>query len=159
GLDGGEADMNGPVDRRSGLCENARDAEGLIVMLQEGGRAEAMGDNDLVAGFVAECCCDIGPNHRVEQIAERAAGLEGERGSMPVMIELEVIGRGPHHAEAAMAVTERNGYDPIDLRQMRDILVGFPGHIVRGVSDAENRIEQKIEAAASRAYDEVGARN
>ena len=56
-----------------------------------------------------------------------------------------------------MAVAQRNRHDPIDFRPGRDVLVGFPGDVVRGVADAEHRVEQEVEAAAARAHDQVGA--
>ena len=46
--------MHGSVDGRTGLGEDARNAERLVIVLDEGDRAEAVCDNDLVAGLVAE---------------------------------------------------------------------------------------------------------
>ena len=46
-LDGGKADMHGAVDGSASLGEDARNAERLVVVLQERDGAEAMRDDDL----------------------------------------------------------------------------------------------------------------
>ncbi len=65
--------MHGAVDRRAGLGEDARDAERLVVVLDERDRADAVRDDDLVADLVAERRGHIGADHRVEQIARTGA--------------------------------------------------------------------------------------
>ena len=116
-----------------------------------------MGHNDFVAGLVAEFGGDIRPDHGVEEIAEGRSRSEFERPAMPVMVELEVVGRGPHHAKAVVAVAERNRNDPGDVGARRDVLVGLPGNVVGRVADAEDGIEKQVEASAARAHDEVGS--
>ncbi len=54
GLDGLEAHVQRPVDGRAGFLENARDAERLVLMLDERDAADAVGDDDPVADLVSE---------------------------------------------------------------------------------------------------------
>ena len=68
--------MHRAVDGRAGLGEDARDAERLVVVLDERDRADAVRDDDLVADLVAERRRDVGADHRVEQILERPARCE-----------------------------------------------------------------------------------
>ena len=76
---------------------------------------------------------------------------------MAVLVAREVVGVGAEHAEAVMAVAERQRHDPRDLGALGDVLVALPGDVVRGVADAEDRVEQQLDAAAARADDEIGA--
>ena len=71
----------------------------------------------------------------------------------------EVIGVRAEHAEAVVAVAERQRHDPGDLGALGDVLIAFPGDVVGGVADAKDGIEQQIEAAAAGADDQIGAGN
>ena len=65
--------MHRAVDGRAGLGEDARDAERLVVVLDERDAADPVRDDDPVADLVAERGRDIGADHDVEQIRERLA--------------------------------------------------------------------------------------
>ena len=58
-----------------------------------------------------------------------------------------------------MAVAERKRHDPGDLGAGGDVLVARPGDVVGGVADAKDGVEQKLDAAAAGADDEIGARD
>ena len=62
-----------------------------------------------------------------------------------------------HDPEPAMAVAERDRHGPGHLRAVGDVSVAFPGDVVGGVSDPENRIKQQLHAAAACADDQVCA--
>ena len=64
---------------------------------------------------------------------------------MAILVAGEVFGRGAEHAEAVMAVTERNRHDPGDLGALGDVLVALPGDVVGRVADAEDGVEQELD--------------
>ncbi len=99
--------MHGAVDGRSGLGEDAGDAERLVGVLDERNIADPVRDDDLVADLIAERLGHVGADHGVEQILERRACGEGEPVPVPVFVVLEIVERRAQHAEAMMAVAER----------------------------------------------------
>ena len=109
--------MNRAVDRRAGLGQNAGDAERLVVVLDERHRAEPVRDDDLVADLVAERAGHVGADHGVEEVVEGLT-VEAELLAAAVLVACEILRRRAEHAEAAMAVAERQRHGPGDLRAL-----------------------------------------
>ena len=76
-----------------------------------------------------------------------------------VFIVLEERLRRSHHPELPVTVPEGDRDDPVDLGPRSDVLIAFPGHVVRRIADPEHRIEQKLHRPGPRTDDQVGAGN
>ena len=126
-------------------------------MFGETDRSEAVRHDNRIADLVAEIGSDIGAEDGVEKIVE-AFALGKDQGSVaakPVMLE---IGIGcAHDAKPAMAVAKGDRHGPGHFRPVGDVAVAFPGNVVGGVADPENRIKQQLYAATAGANDQVGA--
>ena len=149
--------MDGAIDGRSGFFEDARDDEGLVVMFGKGDVAEAVGDDDRVAELVAQGFGDIRAEHGVEQVVEGFAACEGELSVPAIAVVLEVVLAGAHDAKAAVAVAEGDRHDPVHRVGGGDVLVALIGHVVGGVADPKDGVEQELQIAAARADDQIRA--
>ena len=83
----------------------------------------------------------------------KASGL-----AIAITIVLEVVGRGPEHAKAAVAVAEGEGDYPRDLGPRANVRQALHGDVACGVADAEDGIEKELHVARACTDDEVGAR-
>ena len=159
GLDHLQTDVHGTIDRGAGLRKDADDAEGLVVVILPRQSADAVLGDDWIVQPITQVGGDIRADHRVEEIAEGFSGREGQRLTVAIAIVLEVIGCGPQHPEAPVAVAEGEGHYPRDLRPGADVVEALHGDVARGVADAEDGIEQELHVASACANDQIGTRN
>ena len=83
GLDRLQTDVHGAIDRRAGLFQDAGDAKGFVVVLDERDRAQPMRDNNRVTNPVPQGRGDIGSDHGIEQVVEGRTRAKREPVRLP----------------------------------------------------------------------------
>src|SRR5262245_12899520 len=93
GFDRFQTDVHGAIDRRTGLCQDAADTKGFVVVLDEGDRAQSMRDDNWVANPVTQGGGDVGSDHGIEQVVEGRTRAKGERARLPKPVVSEIVTR------------------------------------------------------------------
>ncbi len=156
----GQADVQGTVDRRAGALQHADHAERFVIVLYKADTRYAMGEDDAVVEFVAQCTGHFRAKHDLERIAfEGAAFGQLQRLFAAVAVMLEIGRVGAHYAIATMGVAQGNRNRPSDPRVFGEALVAVPTDVVGRIADAEDRVQQQIDRAGARTDHQIGAAN
>ena len=158
GLHRFEADVQRAVDRAAGRREDADDAEGLVGVFEPGYAAGAVAEGQRVADAVAQAGGDFGAEHGFKKFGERLAGAKAQRFARAVAVVAEVVGVGAEHRKAAVRIAERERHAPGHGRVGGELGVALPAQRGHRLADAEDGVQNELQAAAARADDEVGAR-
>ena len=159
GLDARQAHVNGAINRRAGVRQDAGHREGRVVVMHEAHVADAVRHHDAVAQRVAQRRSHFGAEHRFLRIGERLAGLERQCAIPAVAVVDEVVVGGAQHAVAPVRVAQGERHAPSHFRPRRDQLIALPADVAGGVAHPEHRVEQQIERPATRADHEIDAGN
>ncbi len=142
----------------SGALQNTDHLERFVVVLNEADLPGPMGDDNGIAGVIAQ-----GPGHLctedcIEDTLKDSPARQLQSAPACVAEPFEVIGICSHHPIPVVRIPEGNGDRPLDFGVAGDLLITLPRNVVGGIPDSKNGIEEKLNRTAPGPHNQIGPR-